>query len=103
MIRINWFYEERGGTPKSGLVHRANIAQNSEIKINIKIAPDNKVVEFDVILKRGRVESVVKFSESPPAEVKTNDEVVKWVENNIDQLVQNALVKLLTTAVGFLG
>lgn len=101
MIEVSWFYEEGEGTPKTGLFHRVSITQNSEMKIDIKIAPDNNVVEFNGTLKRGRVESNIKFSESPPARCQTDFQVIQWIEVNVDQLVQNALVKLLTTAVGF--
>lgn len=94
MKQVSWFYEE--SEKRSGRMTRI-----SDMIIDVEIAPNNNVVDFNVTLKHGRVESVIKFSENPPAEAQTNDEVVKWVENNIDQLVQNALVKLLTTAVGF--
>lgn len=98
MIRINWFHSE-GTEKRSG--RAAESSERSYIIIDVKIHPDNNVVNFEAGLRNGRVESTIKFSESPPAEVQTNAEVVKWVESNIDQLVQNALVKLLTTAVGF--
>lgn len=99
MGNVNWLYIKDEKTPETGFVAYSTI--NRRFKAEIKIYPDGNIVLFNVELQHGRVESTIKFSESPPAEVKTNDEVVKWIESNIDQLVQNALVKLLTTAVGF--
>lgn len=99
MTDVNWSIDKDSEMPLRGMVHW--ITNSREIKIKLYVDMVNNAVEFHVNLCCGRIESTIVFTENIPIDCKTDSQVRNWIKSNVDQLVQNALVKLLTTAVGF--
>lgn len=99
MTNVNWFFDKNAKMPLRGQIHWAT--NSREIRLEIHIDMANNAVEFSGDLNCGRIESTIRFTENIPIDCKTDSQVRNWIKSNVDQLVQNALVKLLTTAVGF--
>ena len=92
---MKWTWIKEGGKLKGTYYYNLK-------GIGIEASLGHQTVDFCVHLDKGRVGSLISFSENIPENF-NQAKAMEWVEKSVGQLVQNALVQLLTSASLNLG